>query len=145
MNIRILWVDDDSEEKLKSVEWLINRQLKRNSNEPIRSVKSYSEAVVEIERGFKGVSPQIHALLLDVELPDARHEGTLARFYGFVLAEKAAELGIRTVVFLTVVEQALVANLLIQLRQKYPGVYFEYYNKLDSPIEAVVNDLLKVK
>lgn len=141
-NIRILWVDDDSKGRISSLEWLINRELSANKNEPIQSVKSHSEAVELIESGNRNKTPLIHALLLDVELPDAKSEGTLARFYGFDLADKAASLGIKTIVFLTVVEQSLVAHLLTDLKNKYGDVYFEYYNKLDAPVRAIVKDLL---
>jgi len=145
VNKRILWVDDDSEETLKSLEWLLNRHLRKKNNDSILSAKNCRDAIEIIEKGVRAESSRIHSLMLDVELPDDGSAGTLARFHGFSLAHKAADLGIKTIIFLTVVEQTLVAPLLREMENKHPEVYVEYYNKLDAQVDSIVTDLLAEK
>jgi len=146
--MNILWADDDSEQALKSLGWFIDKLLMERSRiGPIRRATNYKQAKEELEKANSD-SPYL-ALLLDVVLPHVGNDSSLSRFHGLRLAETAIKLGVKSVVFLTVVPLDQINNTYTQLKKDNTNVHFAYHSKLDlatpNKIDAVVRDLTTIR
>src|SRR5437763_4301304 len=98
--VSLLWADDDSQEALDALaDFLEDADFK------LDRALDYQGAIHKLEAG-----EGIQSLLLDVILPYARGSGSLAYDLGMTLADRAAVLGVRSIVFLTVVRRSEVED-----------------------------------
>ena len=132
----LLWADDDSTLMLKPLQWGLERGGFR-----IWPSTSYAEALEKLD-----TAPEpFESLLVDTILPRAE-PGTLHPFTGLTLAAHAAQQGVRSIVFLSVVAQSEVGEQYEEIVKAYRNVRFHYVNKLfllePYAIENLI-DLLK--
>lgn len=140
MSSKILWADDDSLAQLKSLGWFIDRWLRdKGEHAEMMRTTNYQDAKEYLRHGFQ-------ALLLDVVLPHAEGYSSLSRYHGLELADRAAQSGVNSIVFLTVVPREQVDPVYRELQTKYQQVRFGYHSKLElavpNKIDTVMRDLL---
>ena len=117
--VRLLWADDDSQDALDALADRLD-----DANFLVERVLDYEGAVRTLEQDNR-----IHSVLLDIILPYARGSGSLAYDLGIMLADRAATMGVRSIVFLTVVRKSEVADKYNELVNKHGGVEFAYFDK----------------
>lgn len=141
-DLRVLWVDDDNDD-----EGLLGGlvpHFQARGVEPVRA-HGYRDGKVALERVVQesGAGRRV-ALLCDVVLPQELGMGALAWDLGFHLAGDAAEVGVKRIGFLTVVEMEEVVDGLSKLRGR--GCDCEMFSKpaiLDgNNIARMINFLL---
>ena len=140
MNPNVLFADDDSEGTLAP----LARTLRSRQHANVKTAVTFNRAIEILENARGAGSTRIDAMLLDIILPfDRNGRGTLMSELGIKLADKAAEMGVRTIAFLTVVRQDEVADRYSQLVNKYRGqVTFDYFDKTELLAPAMLETLL---
>ena len=127
MRIRLLWADDDCERNLEPLGWL----LEEDFDFDLVKARNYKDAMSLLAENRDDESRRIQSLLLDTILPHAEGGASLSRYLGLTLAKEGAELGVRAVVFLSVVPQAEVRQHYFDLKNKFPHISWNYVNKAD--------------
>ncbi|MDT7687243.1 MAG: hypothetical protein QOE46_2 [Acidobacteriota bacterium] len=117
--VQLLWADDDSTDALEALADYLD-----DANFQLERAVDYQSAINKLEE-----NGGIQSLLLDVILPKARGSGSLAYDLGITLADRAAERGVKSIVFLTVVRRSEVVDKYNELVSKYPDVEFSYFDK----------------
>ncbi len=134
MITNLLWSDDDCNEFLDP----LGRSLKRNGF-VLRKATNYTDALAVL------IAEEIQSLLVDIILPHASGTGALGFDLGLILADRAADLGVRAVTFLTVVRKDEVLENFKKLREDYPHVRFSYFDKTTllepNSIESILESL----
>ncbi len=115
----LLWADDDSFDSLDP----LARRLTRAHFHLERAV-DYMTALAKLSAG------DYHSVLLDVILPRAKGSAVLTYDLGLALAEEAAKMGAKNIVFLSVVQYEEVIEKFQGLKRKYEGkINFVYLDK----------------
>jgi DNA-binding NtrC family response regulator len=117
--LHLLWADDDSYEALEP----LGRRLEK-AKFRLSKVVDYVTAIAELDG-----ADEIQCVLLDVILPHAQGSGSLAFDLGMTLANRAANRGVKTIVFLTVVRIDDVLEKFNELKLDFPNVEFSYVDK----------------
>jgi hypothetical protein len=118
---RILWVDDDAGGALA----VLGRLIRRRAGLEIDIALDYETAIHFLQKNKYCV------VLSDVILPRGRDGGVVVVDLGMQLAEKAAEAGVRSVVFLTIVRRDEVLDRYQTLQSNFPLVQWSYFDKLE--------------
>ncbi|MFZ0772838.1 MAG: hypothetical protein WCA49_10930 [Candidatus Sulfotelmatobacter sp.] len=134
--IQLLWADDDGDEVLEP----LGRRLIRKGDFSLIKVVSYSEA---IERLAESRVPHIPALLVDTILPHGLDSGALRMDLGILLADKAAEQGVKSVAFLSVVRLDEVLDKFTDLQDRHPRVKWSYFDKITLFDPGMIDSLVK--
>ena len=140
MSINVLFADDDSEGTLEPLARILRSRQVAN----VRTAVTFSGALEILERTKRGASTRIDSMLVDIILPfDRDGRGTLMSELGVKLADKAANLEVRTIAFLTVVRQDEVADRYSELVNRYRGhVTFDYFDKTELLAPGILESLL---
>jgi hypothetical protein len=144
--IKLLWADDDSVGMLEP----LGRKLSRTGAFIVISANSYQDAEAHLTKHSEGSSEeQFQALLLDTILPNS--SGGVLEIYslGLRLAHRAAELGVRSIAFLTVVRLNEIWDDYTALQAAFPKVSWHYFDKLSllepGTIDVIMASLKKVE
>jgi hypothetical protein len=144
VTINVLWADDDCDRNIEPLGWL----LEEKGDFIILKARNYKEAIKHLENGEEDESVRVQALLLDIILPHSEGGGALTRYLGLTLADRAANHGVKAIVFLTVVLNSEVKPYYDELKKRFPYINFHYENKADllefHKIEALVRYLSEV-
>lgn len=122
---RLIWADDDNRLALKLLRGILEEQgLRIEDFSDAAATKSF---ITELSKG--GPLSEI-SLLVDVMLPMDHTGKAPSPYVGMDLAEFACAAEIGAVGFLTVVDVQEVTDRLNRLRQSYPAVPIQYFDKL---------------
>jgi hypothetical protein len=125
MSIHLLWADDDCNLQLAP----LGRLLVRRGKFSLVTATAYTEAEERLTQ-LKRAGNAINALLVDIILPYGGDGGALVTDLGISLADKAAQLGVRSVVFFTVVRMDEVLDKYWALKSQYRAVSWSYFDKV---------------
>ncbi len=129
--INLLWADDECEGLLEPLGGRFEREGFR-----LWKGLTYTDAMTLLH------TKKIDSLLVDIILPHASGIGTLGFNLGLELADLAAKQGVKSIVFLTVVLEAEVAEKYEKLKKTYPHVNFKYEDKLLLLEPNIIEDLI---
>lgn len=139
MSIQLLWADDDGQTVLEP----LGRMLVRRGQFRLIKAASYSEARDRLAESRVSDNARITALLVDTILPHGVDGGALRTDLGITLAEKAAQGGVASVVFLSVIRLDEVIDKYDELDTLYPHVAFSYFDKATLFEPGVIDNLIE--
>ncbi len=116
--VKLLWADDDSRELLSPLGYTLEESF------ILTKATNFVDALDLLNRD------KPDSLLADIILPHSGGGGALGFDLGITLADRAAEMGVKAVSFLTVVTKSEVADKLDELERSHPRVRFTYFDKL---------------
>lgn len=129
MSIDLLWADDDCNRFLSP----LGRLLKRDPRFNLTKATNYLEALKLLESSHGAYNLSFHSLLIDIILPhdDGGRGALMSSSLGLTLANQAAIIGVKAIVFLTVVRRDEVADKFKDLQRNHQNTRFGYFDKTE--------------
>lgn len=138
MSTNILFADDDGERTLAP----LARIIRARSGATVTTAVTFVDAIEVLKDAVAADHSKIHSVLLDIILPyDRDGRGATMSDLGIAMADRAAQLGVITITFLTVVRRDEVEDKFSDLKKRYPNVQFGYFDKTEL---LAGNQLLKL-
>lgn len=139
MSVNILIADDDCDRALAP----LARIIRNRPGVSVKTALTFVDALDILKRDRGVEHTRIHSMLLDTILPYDRYGNGASRTQlGVQLAERAANLGVTTIVFLTVVRIDEVADQFSELRKTFPAIRFDYFDKTELLNGSALQNLI---